>query len=94
MKLALVAGARPNFMKVAPLVHAIARHNNRCAGENGVFDPVLMHTGQHDDIMMSEIFFRELNIPDPDVNLMIDTLVANLSKARARRTYERLGLEP
>ena len=71
MKLALVAGARPNFMKVAPLVHAIIRHNNRCAPENGVFRPVLVHTGQHYDILMSEIFFRELNIPDPDVNLEV-----------------------
>ncbi len=71
MKLVLVAGARPNFMKVAPLLHAIVRYNERCTAGNGAFRPVLVHTGQHYDIMMSEIFFRELNIPDPDINLEV-----------------------
>ncbi|SMC26402.1 UDP-N-acetylglucosamine 2-epimerase (non-hydrolysing) [Desulfacinum hydrothermale DSM 13146] len=71
MKLFVVAGARPNFMKVAPFLHAIARHNQRCVAGNGALEPLLVHTGQHYDIMMSEVFFRELNIPTPDVNLEV-----------------------
>jgi UDP-N-acetylglucosamine 2-epimerase (non-hydrolysing) len=71
MKLVLVAGARPNFMKVAPLLHAVARANERRTAGNGALRPVLVHTGQHYDIMMSEVFFRELDIPDPDINLEV-----------------------
>ena len=56
-----VAGARPNFMKVAPLLRAL--------GEDGRFDSFLVHTGQHYDEAMSESFFRELGIAAPDVNL-------------------------
>lgn len=70
MKLAIIAGARPNFMKVAPLIHAIRRRNRAVQG-NGALQPVLVHTGQHYDVMMSEIFFRELGIPQPDINLEV-----------------------
>jgi UDP-N-acetylglucosamine 2-epimerase (non-hydrolysing) len=86
LKLVLVAGARPNFMKVAPLIHAIRRHNAAAAGSASALPPptsvlrplssdlcpltpVLVHTGQHYDDAMSEVFFRELGIPKPDVNL-------------------------
>ncbi len=65
----LVAGARPNFMKVAPLIKAIARHNQN--GGHPRIRPVLVHTGQHYDERMSEVFFRELGIPAPDVNLEV-----------------------
>jgi UDP-N-acetylglucosamine 2-epimerase (non-hydrolysing) len=61
IRILAVAGARPNFMKVAPLLremHARAR-----------FEPVLVHTGQHYDDAMSGGFFRDLGIPEPDVNL-------------------------
>ena len=61
----LIAGARPNFMKIAPLIHAIQK-----AQEQGKdFQYRLVHTGQHYDRQMSETFFEELNIPQPDVNL-------------------------
>lgn len=66
MKLTLVAGARPNFMKIAPIIHAINRQNNK-TGKNIVYR--LVHTGQHYDKEMSETFFKELKIPKPDVNL-------------------------
>lgn len=56
-----VVGARPNFMKVAPVMAALARHT-------GVIQ-TLVHTGQHYDINMSDIFFQQLGIPAPDVNL-------------------------
>jgi UDP-N-acetylglucosamine 2-epimerase (non-hydrolysing) len=69
LQLALVAGARPNFMKVAPLIHAIERHNARTAKSAARIDCCLVHTGQHYDAAMSEVFFRELGIPEPQVNL-------------------------
>lgn len=65
MLIDLIAGARPNFMKIAPITHAIRDAQNR--GEDIHFR--LIHTGQHYDRNMSETFFEELNIPHPDVNL-------------------------
>jgi len=65
MNLTLVAGARPNFMKIAPIIHAIQKAQE--AGENIHYR--LVHTGQHYDEKMSGTFFSELNIPFPDANL-------------------------
>lgn len=65
MNLTLIAGARPNFMKIAPIIHAIQKAQK--SGKNIHYR--LVHTGQHYDEKMSETFFRELNIPEPDVNL-------------------------
>ncbi|MEQ8414407.1 MAG: UDP-N-acetylglucosamine 2-epimerase (non-hydrolyzing) [Imperialibacter sp.] len=65
MKLTLVAGARPNFMKIAPIIHAITQKQKK----GGSVDFVLVHTGQHFDRQMSQTFFEELNIPEPHVNL-------------------------
>jgi UDP-N-acetylglucosamine 2-epimerase (non-hydrolysing) len=65
MKLTLIAGARPNFMKIAPLIHAI--HKKQAAGADIEFR--LVHTGQHYDKHMSDDFFEQLAIPKPDVNL-------------------------
>lgn len=59
-KITLVAGARPNFMKIAPIIHALQKSRIQFR---------LVHTGQHYDKVMSETFFEELNIPAPDVNL-------------------------
>lgn len=61
----LIAGARPNFMKIAPLIHAIQKARRQ--GEDIQYR--LVHTGQHYDHQMSETFFEELNIPQPDINL-------------------------
>lgn len=61
MKVTIVAGARPNFMKIAPIVHAIKKRSG--------ISFRLVHTGQHYDKKMSGDFFEQLNIPDPDVNL-------------------------
>ena len=65
MKITLIAGARPNFMKIAALIHAI--HAAQQQGKNVQFR--LVHTGQHYDKNMSDTFFEELGIPAPDVNL-------------------------
>ena len=61
----LIAGARPNFMKIAPLIHAI----QKAQGEGKNISFRLVHTGQHYDKNMSDTFFEELGIPQPDVNL-------------------------
>lgn len=65
MKITLIAGARPNFMKVAPIIHAI--ESVKIEGANLSYR--LVHTGQHYDQKMSDTFFEELNIPHPDANL-------------------------
>ncbi|RAP34009.1 UDP-N-acetylglucosamine 2-epimerase (non-hydrolyzing) [Candidatus Marinamargulisbacteria bacterium SCGC AG-410-N11] len=59
----LVAAARPNFMKIAPIVHELSKHSD--------FTYTLVHTGQHFDHKMSDTFFNQLNIPEPDINLNI-----------------------
>ncbi|MCR9289861.1 MAG: UDP-N-acetylglucosamine 2-epimerase (non-hydrolyzing) [Bacteroidetes bacterium] len=65
MRISIIAGARPNFMKIAPIIRAIA--NAQKNGDN--INYRLIHTGQHYDHKMSATFFEELNIPSPDVNL-------------------------
>lgn len=65
MKLTLVAGARPNFMKIAPIIHAF----QKAQGPGIAIKYRLVHTGQHYDTKMSGAFFEELKIPEPDVNL-------------------------
>ncbi len=59
-----IVGARPNFMKMAPIIHEMARYPNE-------FEQILVHTGQHYDANMSQVFFEELEMPWPDVNLEV-----------------------
>ena len=61
MKIIVVAGARPNFMKIAPIIEAFRPYKS--------IAPMLVHTGQHYDEKMSDLFFHELGIPEPDINL-------------------------
>ncbi|UCG17502.1 MAG: UDP-N-acetylglucosamine 2-epimerase (non-hydrolyzing) [Phycisphaerales bacterium] len=61
LKIVNVCGARPNFMKIAPLVRAYRQYAS--------IHSLLVHTGQHYDETMSELFFRQLSIPEPDINL-------------------------
>src|ERR1700739_3498878 len=68
IKLLIVAGARPNFMKVAPLIKAIAVRNADDRNDAQLAFR-LVHTGQHYDEKMSDVFFGELGIPAPDINL-------------------------
>ncbi len=65
MLITLIAGARPNFMKIAPLIHAI----QKAEAEGKDIHYRLVHTGQHYDKNMSDTFFEELGIPAPDTNL-------------------------
>jgi len=60
----LIIGARPNFVKVAPVLTEMKKYRN-------VFKPILVHTGQHYDFEMSKVFFEDLTIPEPDIYLGI-----------------------
>jgi len=83
IKVDLVAAARPNFMKVAPLYHALSAHP-------GEFRVRLVHTGQHYDPNMSEWFFRDLGLPPPDVNLEVGSGTHAEQTGRVMIAYEKL----
>lgn len=67
MNITIIAGARPNFMKIAPIIHEVLKQQN--LGVN--INYRLVHTGQHYDKNLSDTFFDELNIPQPHVNLEV-----------------------
>jgi UDP-N-acetylglucosamine 2-epimerase (non-hydrolysing) len=69
LKVIVIAGARPNFMKVGPFMRRIAAHNTAVPQGEPRVDVLLVHTGQHYDENMSDVFFRELGIRRPDINL-------------------------
>jgi len=85
MKLILVAGARPNFMKIAPLMHALKGHKT--------IQAVLVHTGQHYDVKMSGQFFEELNIPAPDINLEVGSASHAVQTARIMEGFEKVCMD-
>ncbi len=81
MNLFHIVGARPNFMKVAPVLNALRERNNVVQ--------TLIHTGQHYDVNMSDVFFQQLGIPAPDLNLAVG------SGTHAKQTAEiMIRLEP
>ena len=88
MKIISVVGARPNFMKIAPLVLAIQKHNE--ANPDRFIDHVLVHTGQHYDIRLSENFFKELGIPQPDLNLEIGSGTHAEQVGRTMMAFEKV----
>ena len=85
MKFLCVCGARPNFMKIAPIVDALKRV--------GGTQTILVHTGQHYDDCMSGLFFKELNIPQPDVNLAVGSGSQAVQTAETMRKFEPVCLE-
>lgn len=85
MLIDLVAGARPNFMKIAPLYHALA------AGSS--FEPRVVHTGQHYDENMSDFFFRDLGLPEPDIALKIGSGPAGWQTGQILGAYESVLLD-
>lgn len=84
----IVAGARPNFMKIAPIIRAI--ESRRAAG--GPLGYRLIHTGQHYDAKMSDDFFKQLGIPQPHVNLGVGSGTQAEQTAAIMVGYERLLL--
>lgn len=82
----LIAGARPNFMKIAPVLRAAAAHDERLSCR-------IVHTGQHYDRAMSEVFFEELGIPTPDHHLGCGGGSHAEQTARIMVAYEKLCLD-
>jgi UDP-N-acetylglucosamine 2-epimerase (non-hydrolysing) len=81
----LIVGARPNFVKIAPIVRALRAR--------GTFQPRLIHTGQHYDFLMDRVFFEELRIPPPDVNLKIGSGPASEQVAKIMLALHPLFIE-
>ncbi len=71
MKIVHVVGARPNFMKIAPIIKAVDNYNHQYGGVKQPIVNILVHTGQHYDEKMSRLFFEDLGIPEPDINLEV-----------------------
>lgn len=69
MKIVTIIGARPQFIKAAPVSRAIADHNQSVSDPSESITELIVHTGQHYDHNMSRIFFEEMQIPEPHVNL-------------------------
>src|SRR6185295_4271539 len=84
MKVLNVVGARPNFMKIAPIVAEM--------GNTPEIDSILVHTGQHYDEGMSDVFFRELGIPFPDVHLGVGSGSHAGQTARIMVEFEKVCL--
>jgi len=82
----VIAGARPNFMKIAPIIRAIDKRNS----QERPFDYRLVHTGQHYDEEMSGSFFEQLDIPKPDVNLKVGSGTQAEQTAQIMMRYEEL----
>lgn len=90
MKILLLAGARPNFIKIAPIIEAF-RDPKR--PQNSPIRYKIVHTGQHYDIQMSEIFFRELGIPYPDINLEVGSGSHAVQTAKIMIRFEQVCFE-
>lgn len=81
----LIAAARPNFMKIAPLYHALERESWAT--------PVIVHTGQHYDLNMSDAFFKDLGLPEPEVHLGVGSGTHAEQTGRVMILYEKALLK-
>jgi UDP-N-acetylglucosamine 2-epimerase (non-hydrolysing) len=85
LKVLSVVGARPNFMKIAPLIREMSRHLD--------VQQALIHTGQHYDANLSDVFFRDLAIPRPDFNLAVGAGSRDEQIIKISDGFERILLE-
>ena len=85
MKIVNVVGARPNLVKIAPLLREMRKHPS--------IQPLLIHTGQHYDEKLSDIFFRQMGIPQPDVNLEVGSGSHALQTAEILKRIEPVLVE-
>ncbi len=90
MKIVLVVGARPNFIKIAPLIRAIDKHNSQSPI---TINCLLVHTGQHYDYEMSQVFFQDLELPKPDIHLGIGSGTHAEQTGRIMIEFEKILLE-
>ena len=100
MKILIVIGARPNFMKAAPIISAIRQHNakvgaipaDRRESLPEAIQHVLVHTGQHYDDLMSGTFFRDLDLPIPDVHLGVGSASHAVQTAEIMKKFEQIAM--
>ena len=85
MKIINIVGARPNFVKIAPLMEAYRADSD--------IEAILVHTGQHYDRAMSDLFFHQLGIPQPDLNLGIGSASHAIQTAEIMKAFEPVVLE-
>jgi UDP-N-acetylglucosamine 2-epimerase (non-hydrolysing) len=85
IKIINIVGARPNFMKIAPIMRAFKSSDE--------IKPLLVHTGQHYDEKMSDLFFRQLGIPEPDINLEVGSSSHAVQTANIMKAFEPVVLE-
>jgi len=85
LKIVNVVGARPNLMKIAPLMDADSGREE--------IEPLLVHTGQHYDSNMSDLFFRQLGIPEPEINLEVGSASHAVQTAEIMKAFEPVVLE-
>jgi len=85
MLIHLICAARPNFMKIAPLYHALKRESWA--------NPLIIHTGQHYDLNMSDSFFVDLGLPNPDINLGIGSGTHAEQTGKVMIAYEKVLME-
>jgi UDP-N-acetylglucosamine 2-epimerase (non-hydrolysing) len=85
-KIMLVGGARPNFMKIAPLYFELLKYSQR-------FASLIVHTGQHYDRRMSEVFFEDLGLPKPDINLEVGSGSHAVQTAKIMVAFEEVLLK-
>jgi UDP-N-acetylglucosamine 2-epimerase (non-hydrolysing) len=82
MRIHLIAAARPNFMKIAPLYHALKKEPWA--------EPVIVHTGQHYDLNMSDVFFQDLEMPEPDIHLGVGSGTHAEQTGQVMMAYEKI----
>ena len=85
MKIHIIAAARPNFMKIAPLYHALK--------SEAWAEPVIVHTGQHYDLNMSDVFFQDLALPEPGIHLGVGSGTHAEQTGQVMMAYEKVLLE-
>ena len=93
MKLILIAGARPNFMKIASIIDAIKMHNSSIENSKFNIQHLLVHTGQHYDSTMSEAFFKDLELPKPDIYLGVGSASHAVQTAEIMKRFEPVLIE-
>ena len=101
MEILTVVGARPNFMKAAPIIAALNAHNQKVLGDSTdrpehqgeTIRHILVHTGQHYDELMSGSFFSDLNLPKPDIHLNVGSASHAVQTAEIMKKFEEVLLE-
>lgn len=104
IKLISIAGARPNFMKLASIVRAVEKHNQQIntltstshkpsAMSHQLINHIIVHTGQHYDSKMSESFFTDLGLPKPDINLEVGSGSHAVQTAEIMKRFESVLFE-